>query len=69
MIISKKKFNEAIANAVREKEDEMFKERELENGFRYVREDMDRLERRIRKIEDELHPADNGKCNEVISCR
>lgn len=84
MFITKKNFEKAIQEEVSKRERELNNKRAIDDEFRYLREDMnDRfkyvsndirdLERKISKIEKELHPELENKCcckneNEKVQC-
>lgn len=56
MIISKKRFQEEIAKAVREREEKFYRDRELQDDFRYVRQDIDEVKRRVFQLEEKVFP-------------
>lgn len=51
MIISKKKFNEEIAKVINETQERMYREQSLRDDFRYIRDDITRIERRVGELE------------------
>lgn len=72
MIISKKKFKEEIAKAVRESEEAMYKERELHDQFTNIYGEIKRLDRarwdleaRVAMLEKKVfyNSEDNVKTN------
>lgn len=78
MIISKKKFNQMIQEAVSKREEELARERRTEDEFRYIRDDIrdvrndiyrssEGLRARVTAIERELHPEkfENNGTNTV----
>lgn len=56
MIISKKRFQEEINKAVNETQEKIFREQNLRDDFRYVRDDIMRLEKRISELERAVYP-------------
>lgn len=71
MIISKKKFNEEIAKAINETQEKIYREQNLRDDFRYIREDISRLERRIAELEKITNHSsitnDNNEIRPIIS--
>lgn len=66
MIISKKKFNEEIAKAINETQEKIYREQGLRDDFRYIREDIARLERRIAELEKITnHSSITNDTNEI----
>lgn len=78
MIISKKKFNQMIQEAVSKREEELAREKRIEDEFGYIRDDIrdirndiyrssEGLRARITAIEKELHPEkfENNGTNAV----
>lgn len=60
MIISKKRFQEEIAKSVREREEKIYRDRELQDDFRYVRQEIDELKRRVFQLEEKAFPSQKG---------
>ena len=54
MFITKKRFQEEIAKAKKEAEEEVYRRQEMNDSFRWVHERIDHLEMRIYKLEDQL---------------
>lgn len=82
MFITKKNFEKMVQEEVARREKELDEKRAIGDEFRYLREDMNNsfsyarrdigdLEKRISKIEKELHPELEKKCcceNENVTC-
>lgn len=67
MIISKKKFEEAIKKAVSEREYALCRQKDLDDRFRYIGDDVRGLERRVYDLEVKCGIREEDKrCNEAI---
>lgn len=68
MIISRKRFQEEIDKAVMQRQDEIYREQNLRDDFRCVRDDIDSLRRRINELERTVYKPIEEKKGSVVVC-
>ena len=70
MFITRKRFQEEIAKAKKDAEEEIYRRQEEGERFRWVHERIDHLEKRIYKLECQLEHQPvpvQGECCEAVS--